>query len=131
MLIKHNGTNLNKLAKQKLFSNAINLSGDKPKAFWNLCKPFISNKGVTESEIVVKKDGELVQDVSSLVETFNVHYNTITKSLNLFEWNENYFSQIESPVQRAIDKFQSHPSIIKIRSRMVQSLISKRLTANR
>ena len=106
-------TNLNKLAKQKLFSNAINLSGDKPKPFRNLCKPFFSNKGVTESEIVVKKDGELVQDISSLVETFNVHYNTITKYLYLFEWNENYCSQIESPI-RAIDKFKSHPSIIKI-----------------
>ena len=77
-------TNLNNLAKQKLFNNAINLSGDKPKAFWNLCKPFFSNKGVTESEIVVKKDGKLVQGVSSLVETFNEHYNT-----------------------RAIDKFKS------------------------
>ena len=66
--------------------------------------------------MVVKKDGELVQDVSSLVETFNVRYNTITKSLNLFEWNENYCSQIESSVQRAKDKFKSHPSIIKIRN---------------
>ena len=63
---------------------------------------FFSNKGVTESEIVVKKDGELVQDISSLVETFNVHYNTIAKSLNLFEWHENYCSQIESSVQRTV-----------------------------
>ena len=55
--------------------------------------------------MVVKKDGELVQNVSSLVETFNVLFNTITKSLNLFEWNENYCSQIEIPVQRVIDKF--------------------------
>ena len=109
-------TKLNKLAKQKLFNNAINLSREKPKAFWNLCKLFFSNKGVTESEISVKKDGELIQDVSNLVETFNVHYNTITKSLNLFEWNKDYCSQIGSPVQRAIDKFKSHPSIIKIQN---------------
>ena len=60
---------MNKLAKQKLFNNAINLSRDKPKAFWNLYKPFFSNKGVTESEISVKKDGELIQDASLNVST--------------------------------------------------------------
>ena len=58
-------TKLDKLAKQKLFNNAINLSRDKPKAFWDLCKPYFSNKGVTDSEISVKKDGELIQDASN------------------------------------------------------------------
>ena len=109
-------TRLNKLAKQELFNSAINLSKNKPKAFWNLCKPFFSNKGFVESEIIVKKDGEFIQDKSSLAESFNVHYNAITKSLNLFEWNKHYCSQIENPVERAIDKFKIHPSIVKIRN---------------
>ena len=38
----------------------------------------------------------------TVAELLNVHFNNITKSLNLFEWNPDYCSELSDSVERAI-----------------------------
>jgi hypothetical protein len=76
----------------------------------------MSNKGSVQNEITLNQNGKVIQDDDEVAKLFNVHFNSITKSLNLFEWNRNYCSNLINPVFRAIDKFRDHPSIIKIQT---------------
>ena len=107
-------TKLNKNTKKAYFDVACKSIKSDPKYFWKLCKPFFSDKGAIGSDLTLKKDGTVIQDSGSVAQTFNVHFNTITKSLDIFEWNDQYHSDLKNKVYRAIDKFKDHPSVIKI-----------------
>jgi len=107
-------TKLNKEAK--LFNRASESLNHNPKVFWKLCKPYLSNKSSVRNDLVLNQNGKIIQDSAKVVELFNVHFNTITKSLNLFIWNQGYCSELDNPVTRAMKKFENHPSILKIKS---------------
>ena len=107
-------TKLNRNAKKSYFNTACNSSRTDPKTFWRLCKPFFSDKGSIGNDLILKKDGVVIQDGVELAEAFNVHFNTITESLDLFKWNEGYYPSRHNKVSIAIDKFKDHPSVIKI-----------------
>ena len=109
-------TKLNKKAKFDLFNRATESHKRDPKVFWKFCKPFCSNKCSVENDFVLNQNGEVIQDSTEVAKLFNVHFNTLTKSLNLFQWNPSYCSEQKCPVIRAIEKFEHHPSIIKIKS---------------
>ena len=110
-------TKLNKKAKKSFFNRVMKSSKTKPKDFWKVCSPFFSNKNSVENDFVVKHNGEIIHDSDKIAKLFNVHFNGIANSLNLFEWNKTYCSLIDDPVLRAIDKFKNHPSIIKIKNK--------------
>jgi hypothetical protein len=69
------------------------------------------------SEILIKHDdGLIIQNNDKTGELLNVYYNSITKSLNLFEWKQGANFDLGHPVLNAIQKYKDHPSILKIRS---------------
>ena len=112
---------LNKRAKKQHFRQAIQNQKGRPKDFWNLCKPFFSNKGVSDTRIVLSgADGSIIQDEQEVSELFNNFFNNVTKPLNLFEWNNGYPTSDENPsfsVAKSILKYADHPSILKIQSK--------------
>lgn len=109
-------TKLNKKAKLDFFNRNCESRKSNPKAFWKICKPFFSNKNSVDNDLVLNQNGLVVQDSETVSKLFNVHFNTITESLNLFKWNSNYCSVVLDPVLRAIEKYEDHPSILKIKS---------------
>ena len=52
------------------------------KEFWNLVKPFLTNKGgLSESDYLLVKDDRIITNDNELVEAFNYHYiNIVEKS---------------------------------------------------
>ena len=92
-------TKLNKKAKKSFFNRVMKSSKTKPKDFWKVCSSFFSNKNSVENDFVVKHNGEIIHDSDKIAKLFNVHFNGIANSLNLFEWNKTYCSLINDPEQ--------------------------------
>ena len=107
--------NLNKQAKQKLFSATDTTT----KSFWNLAKPFFSNKGCNKEEkVFLFEDDSIITDDTKVANTFNSYFVNITKSLPIIQWKPQTCSVVEPLPQDHIDaiicKFKNHPSVLQI-----------------
>ena len=49
-------------------------------------------------------------------DTFNFYFRNITDSLDITKWNTHFTSSSNNPVQTAIEKYSSHPSVKNIKS---------------
>jgi hypothetical protein len=75
--------------------------GPKSKDFWPTIKPFLSNKGVTDSKhIILQEDDKIVTDQSHVCETFNDFFVNVAKDIGS-----------DLPVDTT-----THPSILAIQS---------------
>ena len=71
----------------------------------------------TCSSINLYENGNLISKESQVAEVLNEHFVNITDSLGIVE-NKDIITPtigIEDPVEVAVKKFESHPSILKIR----------------
>ena len=108
-------TRINKHSKENYFRETVKNSKYNQKDFWNICKPFMSNKYSTGNEIILRKNDRIIEDEGEIATLLNNYFNGVTKPLNLFEWNHEYIScHNKHPVSTAIHKFKDHPSILKI-----------------
>ena len=89
------------------------------KEFWDLVKPFLSNKGgLTSSDISLVKNDTVVTDDQELTEILNDHYvNIVEKSsdkkpANLAEYTG--ISDDRQIVRLILDKYKNHPSVLAI-----------------
>ena len=114
-------TKLNKRIKRQHFKSAIQYAKGRPKDFWSFCKPFMSDKGFSDTRIVLNNpDGSIIQDKREISDIFNDYFNNITKPLNLFEWNSGYSTTDNDPVVsvvKSVLKYADHPSVLKIHSK--------------
>ena len=108
-------TKMNKKAKFDHFDRTIEASKNNCKAFWKSCKPFLSKSSPVENEISLNHNGQVIQNCSEIANIFNTHFSEVTKSLNLLDLNQLFSSEKTDPVFCAINKFKSHPSIVKIK----------------
>ena len=111
---------LNKNAKKSFFKRATEGSGVSNKKFWNVVKPFLTNKGsFGEDLITIEKDNQLIYDKKVLAELFNEHYVNIVKNSSGKEpssLGDSSNSMLdESSVKSIIDKYSNHPSVLKIK----------------
>ena len=85
-----------------------------------MVKPFFFDKGNYGANIKVAKE-EVLQNDSEIVEKLNEFFKSAVSTLgitkNSFIINEEY-KNISDPVQRAIVKFESHPSISLIKNKI-------------
>jgi hypothetical protein len=81
-------------------------------------KPFFSDKLQSNNKIVLIEDETIISNDIEVAETMNEFFVTVTDSLGINE-NSNYENATEGitdPVEKAVRKFSSHPSILKIKS---------------
>ena len=100
---------LNIQSKQEHF-DSLNL-----RLFWKSCKPCFSNKHLLgDSKIALNENGEILTENIKIAKTFNSHFESITDSLELFDWplQANFYY---NKVQNIIKSFSNHSSIIKIK----------------
>ena len=86
------------------------------KKFWNTVKPFFSDKKVSNENITLVDNNEIISEDSVIAETFNTYFSDVVKSLNINikpEFLEESNS-IDDPIYKAINKYKKHPSILKI-----------------
>ena len=89
------------------------------KEFWNLVKPFLTNKGgLSESDYLLVKDDRIITNDNELVEAFNDHYiNKVEKSSGKKLQNLGDKHKLKSDkeiVQLILEKYANHPSILAI-----------------
>ena len=76
---------LNNQSKQEHFDSLNPFLDSKP--FWKSCKPYFSNKhSFGESKIALNESGEILTENMKIAETFNSYFNSVTDSLELFDW---------------------------------------------
>ena len=87
------------------------------KRFWKIVKPFFSEKVVTTDSITLVEDKEIYDDDTKVAEIFNNFFSNAVNNLfiNRYETlNEDLDER--DPILKAINKYESHESIIKIKA---------------
>ena len=91
------------------------------KLFWKTVKQFFSDQGNYGANIKLVEGEEVFQNDSKIAEKLNEFFKNAVSTLgiteNSFVINEEY-KNISDPVQRAIVKFESHPSISLIKNKI-------------
>ena len=112
-----------KREKQKFIKN-IDLKDPKQnKKFWETVKPFFSDKGNGMENITLVDGDEIITDNQEIANTFNKFFDDAVDELGDFD-NESILTDtgnIIDPVQKAIKKFERHPSILKIQDEAPQN----------
>ena len=107
--------NMNRKTKKDFFNNT-NIK-EKPKSFWNACKPFFSEKSVGAGEkILLVEHDKIVSNNQDIATIFNKYFSNIINTLQICKWNSGFTPYTCGRVLNAIDKFKNHPSIINIKS---------------
>ena len=105
--------NMNRKAKKSLFNK--NSPKSNCKGFWDICKPLFSDKGRNvDRRIQLNENGKLISDEDHLAEIFNEFFNSITDRIEIPSWDYKCETN-QTGVQAAIQKYENHPSILKIK----------------
>ena len=108
--------------ERKEFFNNLNPSFVKDNnIFWKTIKPFFSDKTNLRSQIKLTENDELIQNDDKVAETLNTFFKNAVSTLDI---NENSYivnnesSTILDPVEKAIKKYEIHPSILLIKNKI-------------
>ena len=95
-------TNLNKAKLQYFEKLSVDCNS---KSFWKTCKPYSSNKNsnIQENVMLLEKD-KFLSKQNDVASTFNKHFGSITKSLNLFSWPEDTSMSSRNDTINSINK---------------------------
>ncbi len=110
---------LRKKAIKNFFKKVTSKGLMSNKAFWDLVKPFLSNKGgLTGNDISLVKDDRIVTDDHDLCEIFNDYYINIVENTS-GKKPSNIADTVSTSDDREIvrlilDKYKDHPSILAI-----------------
>ena len=88
--------------------------------FWRTVKPLFSDKIQTSTAITLLENNELVNDNSVVANIFNDYFASITDSLDIPTVSENMTAtnEIKDPLDVALTKYKSHPSVKLIKERV-------------
>ena len=88
------------------------------KPFWKTCKPYFSNKHSHGcSKIALIENDRIIFENNKITKTFNTYFESVTDSLNLFEWVGESVSSNDK-IEQILFKFSKHPSILKIKQKV-------------
>ena len=120
---QRNYTNrLLKREKKKYFYNLDLNNYTDNKKFWETVKPLFSKNGRNSHRInLVDNDGEIICNDKEVAETFNNFFIDVIKSLDIAENAalQNKTGNLTNPVRVAVKRFDSHSSILEIKSKML------------
>ena len=103
---------LNKKCKVDYFNNVMDTSNTS-KPFWNTCKPYFSNKHAKgDSKIILNETDNIILENKCIANIFNSYFESVTDSLELFEWPMPLWQGNLNMIDSIIQKFSFHPSIL-------------------
>ena len=111
---------LYKKERKKFFNNLNTSFVNDNKLFWKTVKPFFSNKGSFGNKIKLVENDEVWHDDSKTAEEMNNFFKNAVSTLDI---KENSFiinhdnSHNTDPVEKAIEKYKFHPSILLIKEK--------------
>ena len=109
-------------AKKKFFSNLNTCDVTDNKTFWKTVKPFLTEKGVNFGKITLVDENEgVISDDCKISNTFSEYFENAAKKSDLS--NSYSLNDIEptsiGPLENALNKFNGHPSVLKIQGSIV------------
>ena len=108
--------NLNRKIKKNYFKTVASNPENSGQNFWEICKPFFSDKHTVSEKIILIDKDEIVNSDITTAQLFNNYFNGVTKTLDIFEWPQCTEQIFGDPVLNAIARYSDHPSIIKIKN---------------
>ena len=111
--------NLLRKEKKKYYNNIdLKLITDN-KHFWKTIKPMFSDKHNISRKITIIEDDEIISNDVNVAETMNEFFSNAVKKLEIKGYQANLNWDIgNDDIFNAINKFRSHPSILKIKERI-------------
>ena len=106
---------LNKRAKREYYENLDMNSINDNKSFWKKLKPLFSNSMVNEKIVLIEND-KIIRDDKDISQYFNEYFANITDTLNIPKFPDPPVKITGDPVLDAIQKYASHPSVLKIKA---------------
>ena len=105
---------LNRQAKYEYFNEVSN--SESPKPFWEICKPYFSNKHArVDSKIMLIENDKMLLKNEEVGKVFNQHFGHITDSLDLYEFPDEKVCEGLDDIDDIVCKFRNHPSIVKLK----------------
>ena len=107
---------LYKKEKRKFYNNLnVNEILDN-RTFWKHIKPLFSDKTQHKQKITLVDKNNIIEEDQEVAETFNKFFKNAVNNLDIKENCDliNNVVSIEDPVEKAIAKYSSHPSILRI-----------------
>ena len=104
-------------AKKAHYSNLSIKDVNDNKKFWKIVKPLFSEKVNTNENITLVENNNIISSEIEIAEKLNAFFSNIVKELNI-KVKEDLLcdvSDINDPVERAIQKYENHPSIQMIK----------------
>ena len=92
---------------------------DNDKNFWKAVKPLLSNTNPIGNKIVFVENDEILQEENRVSEYINSYFLNVTDTLGL----DSFFTDTDQngienqKVNRAIEKYKNHDSILQIKER--------------
>ena len=118
--MKNQCNSLCKKMKKQFFKNSCKKGITTNKEFWNLVKPFLTNKGSFSNDFITIKDenGNVIDDERELVEMLNNHYIDIVEKTSGKPPDDSFknYTNNRDIVLEVIKKYEHHPSIKTIKS---------------
>ena len=108
---------INNKAKNDYFRTLDPKKHEMNRKFFTTFKPFLSSKYSPDERILLIEDNEIISDDSNISEIMNDYFTNITDSMNIKQWPEpDATDEFENDIDRAVNKYRNHPSILKIHS---------------
>ena len=113
-------TKLQRSKKKEYFANIDTLELTDNKSFWKTVKPLFSDKSSNSPKITLIEQNEIISEELETAKILNNYFNKIVENLNIESevtllQNKD---QIDDPVLSAINKYEKHPSILRIKNNM-------------
>ena len=109
-------TSLLRKCKRNFYGNLNPSVISDNKTFWKIVKPFFSDKVSTTSKITLSENDEIQHSDSKIAEIFGNFFSNIALELNIANENISEDNADETdPIIKAINKYEKHPSILKIK----------------
>ena len=95
------------------------------KIFWKVVNPLFSDKVTPSDNITLIENGKIIRDEHQIAEIFNKFFSNAVQDLNIEKYEHFSFDKYflckdninEDPILRAIEKYENHPSILKIKEK--------------
>ena len=105
--------------KKDYYSNLDEKSVTDNKKFWKTVKPFLSNKTLKSLSITLVEKDEIIREETVIAETFNTFFTNIVSNLKTPPYFDSDFKEdfinADEAIMAIVEKYEKHPSIIKIK----------------
>ena len=120
--------NLTRTTKNNFFQRVTKSGFANNKKFWNAVKPFLTNKDfLTNNNISIKVNDDLVTDKTKLADLFNLRYINIVEKTSgappVIQGNPNNPNEDNNTAKNIIKQYENHSSIINIKNHIDSQVI--------